>query len=127
VGRAMRKHDVLSFSAGQYLVAGVLNLVASLLTRQSWEGVGVAWWTVIYIGALSTAIGYTLQVVGQKIAPAVDAAILLSMEAVFAALTGFLFLEEGLAPVQILGCAIILGAILLAQIRMQVPENVKIS
>ena len=127
VGRAMRKHDVLSFSAGQYLVAGVLNLVASLLTRQSWEGVGVAWWTVIYIGALSTAIGYTLQVVGQKIAPAVDAAILLSMEAVFAALTGFLFLDEGLAPVQILGCAIILGAILLAQIRMQVPENVKIS
>ena len=127
VGRAMQKHDVLSFSAGQYLVAGAFNLVASLLTHQSWEGLGEAWWTVIYIGLLSTAIGYTLQVFGQKTAPAADAAIILSMEAVFAAFTGYIFLDEGLIPVQITGCVIIFGAILLAQIRMKAPENAKIS
>ena len=121
VGRAMQRLEVLSFAAGQYLVAGVLNLGVSLLTRQSWAGLAEAWWTVIYIGLLSTAIGYTLQVYGQRTAPAADAAILLSTESVFAALTGYIFLDEGLLPVQILGCGLILGAILLAQIRVERP------
>jgi drug/metabolite transporter (DMT)-like permease len=127
VGQAMQKLDVLSFAAGQYLVAGGINLGISLLTRQSWEGLTAAWWTVIYIGLLSTAIGYTLQVYGQRTAPPADAAILLSMESVFAALTGYLFLQEGLIAIQILGCLFILGAILLAQIRTEPGENAKIS
>ena len=124
VGRVVKRMDVLTFSAGQYLAAGVLNLGASLLTRQSWSGLSEAWWTVIYIGVISTALGYTLQVYGQKTAPAADAAILLSMEAVFAALTGYLFLDEGLTPVQMIGCGVILGAILLAQIRADKPDNI---
>ncbi|MCU0486240.1 MAG: DMT family transporter [Anaerolineales bacterium] len=126
VGRAMRRLDVLSFSAGQYLVAGALNMLISLLTRQSLAGLQTAWWTVLYIGCLSTAIGYTLQVYGQKTAPAADAAILLSMEAVFAALTGYVFLDERLVFEQIIGCAFILGAILLAQIRVKNLEHATI-
>ena len=126
VGRAMRRLDVLSFSAGQYLVAGTLNMLISLFTRQSLAGLQAAWWTVLYIGCLSTAIGYTLQVYGQKTAPAADAAILLSMEAVFAALTGYVFLDESLVFVQITGCVFILGAILLAQIRVKNLEHAKI-
>ena len=127
VGKAMQRLEVLSFAAGQYLVAGVLNLAVSLLTRQSWAGLAGAWWTVIYIGLLSTAIGYTLQVYAQRTAPPADAAILLSMEAVFAALTGYLFLDEGLLTIQLLGCALILGAIILAQIRTEPGKNAKIS
>lgn len=127
VGRAMQHLEVLSFAAGQYLVAGLLNLAVSLLTQQSWAGLTEAWWTVIYIGLLSTAIGYTLQVYGQRSAPPADAAILLSTESVFAALTGYLFLNERLEPVQMLGCVLILGAILLAQIRVKKLENAKIS
>jgi drug/metabolite transporter (DMT)-like permease len=123
VGRAMQRLGVISFSAGQYLVAGALNLGVSLLTRQSWAGITTAWWTVIYIGLLSTAIGYTLQVLGQKTAPAADAAILLSTESVFAVLTGYIFLAESLLPVQLIGCGLILGAILLAQLRFDKPKN----
>jgi drug/metabolite transporter (DMT)-like permease len=119
VGRAMQRLEVLSFAAGQYLVAGALNLAVSLLTRQSWAGLSEVWWTVVYIGLLSTAIGYTLQVYAQRTAPPADAAILLSMEAVFAALTGYLFLDEGLTAIQISGCGLILGAIILAQIRAE--------
>lgn len=127
VGRAMRKLDVLSFAAGQYLIAGVLNLGIHVLTRQSWAGLASAWWTVIYIGLLSTAIGYTLQVYGQRSAPPADAAIILSTESVFAALTGYIFLEEGLLPMQLLGCGLILVAILLAQIRIGPLKNAKIN
>jgi drug/metabolite transporter (DMT)-like permease len=49
------------------------------------------------------------------VAPAADAAILLSAEAVFAALFGWLFLSERLAPLELAGCALMLGAMLLAQ------------
>jgi drug/metabolite transporter (DMT)-like permease len=116
VGQAMRYVRVLPFSAGQYLVAGILNIFVSLVTRQPWYGVAYAWWTVVYIGILSTAIGYTLQVYGQKTAPASDAAILLSMEAVFAVITGWLLLDEKLAGLQIAGCVMIFIAIILVQL-----------
>jgi drug/metabolite transporter (DMT)-like permease len=118
--------DALAFSAGQYLVAGLLSLAAGLLTRQPLAGLAHAWWTVIYIGVLSTSVGYTLQVVAQKYAPPADAAILLSTEAVFAAFFGYLFLQEVLFPVQLVGCGLILVAILLTQVkteRSRLPEG----
>ena len=80
-------------------------------------GLEVCWWTVVYVGVVSVAIGYTLQAVGQKHAPAADAAIILSMEAVFAAFFGYLVLNEVLVPRQLLGCALILAAIVVVQFK----------
>lgn len=117
VGKVVRKVGVLTLAAGQYLAAGVLNLVISLISKQSFSGLADGWRVIAYVGVISTTIGYTLQVLGQKYAPPSDAAILLSMEAVFAALFGFLILAEVLQPVQILGCVFILSAILLTQVR----------
>jgi len=79
-------------------------------------GLGVGWWTIVYIGLLSTAGGYTLQALGQKYAPATDATILLSMEAVFAAAAGFIFLDETMLPVQLVGCSLILAAVVITQL-----------
>jgi drug/metabolite transporter (DMT)-like permease len=117
VSRAVRHMDVLTFSAGQYIVAGSLNLVVSLSAGLPMGGLAPGWWTVAYIGLLSTAGGYTLQAIGQKFAPPTDATILLSMEAVFAALTGFLFLEERMKLVQLVGCGLIIGAVLITQLK----------
>lgn len=118
VGRGARRMAVLTFSVGQYFVAGALNLGLGLaLESQLLSGLAVAWWTVVYIAVFSTAIGYTLQAVGQQHAPPSDAAILLSLEAVFAALFGYLFLSERLVSVQGLGCALIFGAVLLVQVK----------
>jgi len=125
VGSGARRMAVLTFSTGQYLVAGTLNLGMGLaLERQLLSGLAVAWWTVIYIAVLSTAIGYTLQAVGQRHAPPADAAIILSLESVFAALFGYLYLTERLTAVQILGCALIFGAVLLAQVKRKTGERV---
>ena len=76
-----------------------------------------AWWTVIYTGVLSIGLGYTLPGIGQKVAPPADAAILLSLEAVFAAIAGWLFLDERLTAVQLSGCILMLGGMLLARCR----------
>ncbi len=118
VSRAVRYMDVLTFSAGQYIVAGVLNLLVSLGAQMPISGLASGWWTILYIGLLSTAVGYTLQVLGQKYAPPTDATILLSMEAVFAALTGYLFLGESMQLVQLIGCSMILVAVVVTQLKL---------
>ena len=125
VGRGARRMAVLTFSAGQYIVAGTLNMGIGLaLESRLLSGLAVAWWTVLYIAVVSTAIGYTLQAVGQRHAPASDAAIILSLESVFAAVFGYLLLAEQLTAVQRLGCALIFGAVLLAQVKRKTGEGV---
>ncbi len=116
VGRAVKQVDVLLFSVGQYFVAGSLSVVLGMV----WEaptlpGLASCWWAIVYVGLFSVAAGYTLQAAGQKHAPAADAAIILSMEAVFAALFGHFLLGESLAARQLWGCAMILGAIVVVQ------------
>jgi drug/metabolite transporter (DMT)-like permease len=116
IGRAVTQVEVLLFSVGQYLVAGALNVVLGLaLEAHTLPGLASCWWAVVYVGLFSVAAGYTLQAVGQKHAPAADAAIILSMEAVFAALFGHLLLGESLAARQLAGCVMILGAIAIVQ------------
>jgi drug/metabolite transporter (DMT)-like permease len=120
VGRAVRQLDVFLFSVGQYFVAGALGLLIGLvLERQTLPGLSDCWWAVVYVGVLSVAGGYTLQALGQKHAPAADAAIILSMEAVFAALFGYLFLNELLSSRQLLGCVLILAAIAVVQFKTE--------
>lgn len=117
VSRAVKHLDVLTFSAGQYIVAGVFNLFVSRLAAMPLTGLAFGWWTVAFIGLISTAVGYTLQVLGQKYAPPTDATILLSMEAVFAAVAGFIFLGETMRLVQLIGCGLILIAVMVTQLK----------
>jgi drug/metabolite transporter (DMT)-like permease len=115
VGQLVRHVDPLRLSLVQYLVCGVANtLLGVLLERHTWPGLQAAWWTVLYGGAISVGLGYTLQAYGQRDAPATDAAVILSMEAVFAALFGWLLLRERLTPVQVGGCALMLTGMLVA-------------
>ena len=117
VGKAVQKVDVMTFAIGQYLVVSLLSLIPSLtLERSALSGLPGMWWAVIYAGVLSIAIGFTLQASAQKVAPPTDAAILLSLEAAFAAVFGWWWLGETLQPLQWLGCAVILAAILISQI-----------
>jgi drug/metabolite transporter (DMT)-like permease len=113
-----RGAPVLIFSAVQFLVCGVLNLGAALLFEPGGVAAAfTAWPVVLYSALVPIGLGFTLQIAGQKHAPPVDSAILLSMEAVFATWFGYLFLREALSATQILGCGLIFAAMLLAQWR----------
>jgi drug/metabolite transporter (DMT)-like permease len=116
VSRAVMHMDILTFSVGHYLVAGTLNLFISVWMPSPLAGIAAGWWTIVYIGVLSTAIGYTLQALGQKYAPPTDATILLGMESVFAALAGFIFLGERMSTLQLAGCAMIFLAVIITQV-----------
>lgn len=116
--------DVLAFSAIQFFTCGLLNLALALGIEPGGAGALLAAWpVVVYSALIPIGMGFTLQIAGQKHAPPVDAAIILSMEAVFGTLFGYLFLHELLAPQQLAGCGLILAAMILAQVKGQDAEN----
>ncbi len=126
VSRAVQHMDILTFSVGHYLVAGILNVLVGVWMPSPFAGLAMGWWTIIYIGVLSTAIGYTLQALGQRYAPPTDATILLSMEAVFAAIAGYIFLAEKMLPIQLVGCGMILLAVVIIQLNAVKARSVAV-
>jgi drug/metabolite transporter (DMT)-like permease len=118
IGSLAPRVDVLRLSVIQYLACGVLaTALALFLETNTWDGLGRGAGAILYSGVLSVGLGFTLQVIGQRRAPPADAAVILSLEAVFAALFGWLLLGEGLAGTQLVGCGLMFVAILLAQVR----------
>lgn len=117
VGMAVQKTDVLVFSAGQFLVSGIAHLIMSFFVEPiTLSALRASWMPLLYAAFFSVTLGFTFQAVGQKKAPTADAALILSLEAVFAAIAGIMFLDEYLNPVQVIGCVIIMAAILFAQL-----------
>jgi drug/metabolite transporter (DMT)-like permease len=117
IGKAVKETPFLPFVVGQYLVCGILNLIAGLVFQaDSIPGLLPNWISILYIAAIATGVGFTLQAFGQQHAPAADAAIIMSMESVFSALFGWILLREQLSWIQITGCALILAAIIFSQV-----------
>jgi drug/metabolite transporter (DMT)-like permease len=117
VGKYASRFEPLSFSVGQLLVCGVLNLGVGLVIEASLP-VNLAFLgAIVYTAFFSLGLCYTLQIWAQRHTPPADAALLLSLESVFAVLSGWLLLSEQLTAVQILGCVLIFLAVLLSQFK----------
>lgn len=124
IGRLAGRVDSLRLALIQYLACGAISTALGLgLEAHTLGGLRAAWWAVVYGGLISVGLGYTLQVIGQQDAPAADAVLVLSLEAVFAALFGWLLLRETLTGWQLLGCGLMLGGMLLAQWFAARPEG----
>lgn len=123
VGFAVKKVDVFVFSVGQFLLCGLLHLISSLFVDPpTLAAIQNSWPSLLYAGLGSVVIGFTLQAVGQRKAPAADAALILSLESVFAAIFGAWVLQEQMNGIQIIGCVIIMAAIIIAQLPTFQPK-----
>lgn len=110
--------DAVKLATLQFLTCGVLSLVLMVVfERPSLESIMQASRYILYLGIMSSGVGYTLQIIGQKYSdnPTV-ASIIMSLESVFAALGGWVLLNKALAPVEIIGCVVVFAAIVLAQL-----------
>ena len=104
----------------QFVVCGLLSLAtAFVIETPTVSGALAGWQALLYAGLVSVGIGYTLQVVGQRGAHPAHAAIILSLETVFAAIGGVLLLGEHLDERAVVGCALMLAGMLISQIRLR--------
>ncbi|RKU03501.1 EamA/RhaT family transporter [Burkholderia sp. Nafp2/4-1b] len=117
VGHFAKRHDPLVLAFLQFVTCGAVCIVAGLAI----EPVSVAMLqnalpTLLYGGLLSVGVGYTLQVVAQRDAAPAAAAVIFSMEGVFAAIAGWAALGETLTLRALLGCALMLAGLLACQL-----------
>jgi drug/metabolite transporter (DMT)-like permease len=118
VGKVQGKITALPFAIGQYVVCAGLNLVAGIFLEHPAQADMLAVLpAILYTAVFSIAVGFTLQVIAQKYTPTNDAALIMSLESVFAVFFGWLFLRENLLPIQVSGCVLILAAVLLVQVK----------
>lgn len=117
VGVVARRRDPVMLAGLQFLVAAVLSVIAALL-REDIEMVRVvdAVWAIGFSGVFATGVAYTLQMVAQRDAPHTHAAVLMSLEAVFAAGLGWLFLNETLGVKELIGGGFLLAGMLTSQL-----------
>lgn len=116
IGHLSRQIAPVRLAVAQFAVVSVLSLIGAVIFETiAWATLRQAALPILYAGLLSVAVAYTLQVVAQQRARPAHAAIILSFEAVFAAVGGWLVLSEGLSVRGLIGCALMLAGVLLAQ------------
>jgi drug/metabolite transporter (DMT)-like permease len=117
IGWLSPRRDPLKIAFLQYAACAALSLIVSAAVEQNTAGRYLsAAVPILYGGVLSVGVAYTLQVVAQKSAKPAHAAIILSLEAVFAAIGGWLILGETLTPRAFTGCVLMLCGMLMSQL-----------
>lgn len=111
------KVDGVKLSCIQFFVCGILSGIPMMIFEQPQMGqIMDAWLPIAYAGILSSGVAYTLQIISQKHLNPTVASLLMSLESVFAVLTGWLILHEKLTLREFLGCVLVFVAIILAQL-----------
>lgn len=109
--------DGVRMSCIQFFTCSLLCVVAMFLfEKPSLPDILSAWLPILYAGVLSSGVGYTLQIIAQKNTSPTMASLLMSLESVFAVLAGWVLLGQALSVRELLGCALVFAAILLAQL-----------
>ena len=117
--------DGIKLASIQFMTCGLLSLIFMLIIEKpSIQNIMNAAGPILYLALVSSGVGYTLQIIGQKYSdnPTV-ASILMSFESVFAALGGWLILNKSLSIYEILGCVVMFAAIVLAQIPVKTKNK----
>jgi drug/metabolite transporter (DMT)-like permease len=117
LGKYASRFESMSFSVGQLVVCGVFNLALGLFVEKSLPLTIPLLGSIAYTAFFSLGLCYTLQIWAQRHTPPADAALILSLESVFAVVSGWLLLHERLAAIQIFGCILIFIAVLLSQFK----------
>ncbi len=117
--------DGVKMSCIQFFVCGVLSGAGMFLVEEPrMAEILTAWQPILYAGIMSCGVAYTLQIVGQKGMNPTVASLILSLESVISVLAGMVLLSQKMSQWEILGCALMFIAIVLAQLPQREKGNV---
>ncbi len=109
----------VKLSCVQFFVCGFLSLIFALLLETiDISAIFMAWAPILYTGVFSCGIAYTLQIVGQKNTDPQIAALIMSLESVFALISGWIILGQAMSARELIGCVLMFLAIILARIHI---------
>ena len=110
-------YSPFTFGFIQYAVVFLCSLILAFsFENPELTNIKMEWFELIYTGVASAGIGYTLQIIAQSKASPAPAAIILSMESVFAAIAGWILLNQVLDTQKILGCIAIFVGVIIVQL-----------
>ncbi len=116
--------DGLRLNCVQSSICAILSAVFMFaLETPKIEPILQCWLPLCYAGILSMGLAYTLQIIGQKNLEPTTASLLMSLESVFAALAGWLLLNETMSFTELAGCALVFAAVILSQIPVKHKKN----
>ena len=116
VDRFASRVDLIELSTAQVFIVMVLSFAAMFaLETPNLSAMFDAWLAILYGGVMSAGVAFTLQLYGQRYAEPSTAAILMSFEAIFGALAGWLLLGEVMTSREIFGCMLMLAGMLATQ------------
>ena len=117
IDRYAGRLNAVRLSAVQFATCAVVAGALTLFTETpTWSGIMGCWPSILYVAVFSSAIGYTLQIAGQKRTDPTLASLIMCLESVFAALGGWVLLGQALTARELLGCALMLAASVVAQL-----------
>lgn len=117
IGRFGRLVDPIRLAVAQFVVLALLSTIAAVATEPApFAGLPDAIGAVLFVGVLSTGVGFTLQILGQRHAKASIAAMLMSLESMWGAVGGALLLGERFSVAGLIGAVLMMAGILLAQV-----------
>ena len=117
VDRFVTRTDPLELATFEFGVTAILSIIGAVLFETTTiSALLQCAWPILYTAILEVCAAFTLQIIGQQYASPAIATILMSMESVFAALSGLIFLGEIMSGKEVLGCCIMFFAFLVAQI-----------
>ena len=124
VGALVRRLEPIRIAVVQTAVCGALSLVVALATEEvSLAALRATVPALAFAGVASVGIAYTFQIVGQRRVDPSRAGLIISLEAVFAVLGGWLLLSEAVTGIMLLGCVLILAGMILSQLRLRMRAN----
>ena len=104
---------------------GDTSTAASIFSVPDWGAIAAATLPILYVGVFSSGVAYTLQILAQKGSNPTVVTILLSLESVFAVISGAIILQQTMTGREYLGCALMFIAVILAQIQLPVRKKTK--
>lgn len=117
VDEVIDKLDGVRLSMIQFGSCALLNgILMCIFENPTLKQITDSMGPLLYLGIMSCGIAYTLQIIGQKYTSPVLASMLMSLESVFALLSGWVILNQQLTLREAMGCTIMFAAVILAQI-----------
>lgn len=119
--------EPVKMSCVQFFTAGSIMMICMFIFESpALAAVWAAKYTILYAGVMSCGVAYTLQIIGQKYTESAAAALIMSLESVFAALAGWIILSEHMSMKEFAGCILVFAAVVFSQLDISFKNRIHI-